>query len=158
MFNDEEDPQKRKVLILLNPFGGAGAARRNWAVVQPMLDKAHLDYDLIQTQHQNHAFEIVNNQLVIGQFDVIVTVSGDGLVHEIINGLLNRKDWNTPGEVSETEQARFKDTLTLGIIPGGSGNGMVRSLLARSNENYGILEATFRIIKGNKCKIDLTEF
>ena len=94
----------------------------------------------------------------MGQFDVVMTVSGDGLVHEVINGLLNRKDWNSPGEVTEIEQARFKDTLTLGLIPGGTGNGMVRSLLARSDENYGIFEATFRIIKGNKCKVDLTEF
>ena len=94
---------------------------------------------------------------MIGQYDVIVTISGDGLVHEIINGLLNRRDWNSPCEVSDMEQARFKDTLVLGLIPGGTGNGMAKSLLARSDENYGIFEATFRIIKGNTCKVDLTE-
>ena len=47
--------------------------------------------------------------------------------------------------------------MVLGLIPGGTGNGMVKSLLARSEENYGIFEATFRIIKGNKIKVDLTE-
>ena len=94
---------------------------------------------------------------MIGQYDVIVTISGDGLVHEIINGLLNRNDWNSPSEVSKMEQARFRDTIVIGLIPGGTGNGMVKSLLARSDENYGIFEATFRIIKGNTCKVDLTE-
>ena len=47
--------------------------------------------------------------------------------------------------------------MVLGMIPGGTGNGMAKSLLARSDENYGIFEATFRIIKGNTCKVDLTE-
>ena len=47
------------------------------------------------------------------------------------------------------EQARFKDTIVLGLIPGGTGNGMAKSLLAKADENYGIFEAAFRIIKGN---------
>ena len=94
IYQDDCDPKKRKLLILLNPFGGAGAARRNWAVVEPYFQKAHLDYQLVETQHAGHAYEIVNTELVAGQFDVIITVSGDGLLHEVINGLLNRKDWN----------------------------------------------------------------
>ena len=37
------------MLVLINPFGGAGAATRNWDLVRPMLDIAHLEYELIQT-------------------------------------------------------------------------------------------------------------
>jgi diacylglycerol kinase family enzyme len=29
----------------------------------------------------------------ISDYDAIATVSGDGLVHEVINGLLTRPDW-----------------------------------------------------------------
>jgi len=32
---------------------------------------------------------------------VVVTVSGDGLIHEVINGLLNRKDWERLIEVGD---------------------------------------------------------
>ena len=42
---------------------------------------------------------MVNSQPVPGQYDAIITVSGDGLVHEIVNGLLNREDWFKPVEV-----------------------------------------------------------
>jgi len=55
----------------------------------------------------------------LGTFDGIVSVSGDGLLHEIINGLMIRDDWET-----------FKNTITIGGIPGGTGNGLVKSLLA----------------------------
>ena len=93
MFVDDIDPEKRKVLVLLKPFGGAGAAFRNWAVAEPMFRLAHIEYQLIQTQHAGHAYEIVNGEIVASQFDALITVSGDGLLHEVINGLMNRKDW-----------------------------------------------------------------
>jgi hypothetical protein len=35
---------------------------------------------------------------------------------------------------------------------------MIKSLLDRGGENYGVNEATFRIIKGNSVEVDLTEF
>ena len=86
-----------------------------------------------------------------------MTVSGDGLIHEVINGLLNRKDWNTAVDVPDLGQVRFRDTVTLGVVPGGSGNGMIKSLLHRAGEEYGITEAAYRLIKGNSVDCDLTE-
>lgn len=92
-----------------------------------------------------------------GQYDIIVTVSGDGLIHEIVNGLLNRADWTKPVETPGLGQVRFQDTVTLGAIPGGTGNGLVKSLLDRGGESYGVTEAAFRIIKGRSVHVDLTE-
>lgn len=94
VYRDDEDPRPRRALVLLNPFGGAGAARQNWEHVQSMFDQAHIDYTLTETQEAQHAYEIVNSQIVPGQYDAIISVSGDGLLHEIVNGLLNREDWN----------------------------------------------------------------
>ncbi len=53
-----------------------------------------------------------------GEYDGIVTVSGDGLIHEIVNGLYRRKD-----------SLQMMSSLSLGFIPGGSGNGLVKSVL-----------------------------
>ncbi len=78
-------------------------------------------------------------------FDGIVSVSGDGLLHEIVNGLLKRKDWD-----------QIKDTLTLGAIPGGTGNGLIKSLLSIEGEQYGVEEAAWLIIRGRRSLIDLT--
>lgn len=52
------------------------------------------------------------------EWDSIVFVSGDGLLHEIINGLMLRNDWNL-----------VKHKITVGGIPGGTGNGLIKSLL-----------------------------
>ena len=46
---------------------------------------------------------------------------------------------------------------TLGVIPAGTGNGLVKSLLFKTGEKNGILPATFAIIKGRKLNIDLIE-
>lgn len=47
-----------------------------------------------------------------------MTVSGDGLIHEILNGLFERVDWRE-------SLAR----LPIGVIPGGSGNAFSRTLI-----------------------------
>jgi len=57
-------------------------------------------------------------KLEIDQFDGVVSVSGDGLFHEIVNGLMGRADWQ-----------KIKSKISLGIIPGGTSNGLVKSLL-----------------------------
>lgn len=51
-------------------------------------------------------------------FDGIVTVSGDGLLHEVVNGLMLRKDW-----------MEIREKVTIGGIPGGTGNGLIKALL-----------------------------
>lgn len=48
--------------------------------------------------------------------------------------------------------------MTIGVIPGGTGNGLIKSLLERGDENYGVHESAFRIIKGNVVEVDLTEY
>ena len=111
-----------------------------------MFSKAHIEYTLRETGYEKHAFEIANQEIMPGQFDALVTVSGDGLLHEVINGLLRRDDFN-----------EFRESLTLGCVPGGSGNGIVKSLLDRAKEDYGVTEAAYRILKGQTIKVDLTE-
>jgi len=53
----------------------------------------------------------------------MVTISGDGLTHEIINGLLTRSDAD---EVASR--------ITIGGLQGGSGNALVGSILYESKE------------------------
>jgi len=39
-----------------------------------------------------HAFDIVKDELAIGQYDAIIAISGDGIIHEIVNGIMTRPD------------------------------------------------------------------
>jgi len=52
---------------------------------------------------------------------------------------------------------KFKDIITIGSVPGGTGNGLVKSLMHRGGEDYGIVEAAFRVLKKRIVPIDLTE-
>ena len=124
----QELPKMRRILVFINPFGGAGAAAANWLIARPLFDLAssRFQYTVIETERRNHAYDYVQ-KMEPGTFDSIVSVSGDGLLHEIVNGLMKRPDW-----------LKIKDTLTIGGIPGGTGNGLIKSLLEIEGENYGV--------------------
>lgn len=139
-------PKKRKLLILVNPFSGRRLAAANWVLAKVLLDKAHVDMTVIMTERAQHAYEIVNSQLKPGDYDGIVTVSGDGLIHEVVNGIYRRHDW-----------VHLMSTITLGFIPGGSANGLVKSVLDHTDEQYNVETAAFVVAKGRILRMDLTE-
>lgn len=92
----------------------------------------HLTKVLVTT-HSGHAAEVVK-EMDLSNCAGLVIISGDGLLFEILNGLMTRKDWNTARQIP------------LGVIPGGSGNGIAAHLGA-SNPTV----ASFNIIKGRNC-------
>lgn len=47
---------------------------------------------VVMTERAGHAYDIVHSELTPGEYDGIVTVSGDGLIHEVVNGLYRRED------------------------------------------------------------------
>ena len=87
-----EMPPKRKLLVLLNPFSGAGQAATSWTIAEPIMQKAHVDIKLVRTERAGHAYDIVSQELRPGDYDGIITVSGDGLIHEVVNGIYRRQD------------------------------------------------------------------
>ncbi|XP_053118010.1 sphingosine kinase 2 isoform X1 [Hemicordylus capensis] len=109
-------PRPRRLLLLLNPFGGKGNALQ-WCQshILPMITEADVSFNLIQTERQNHARELVHG-ISLAEWDGIVAISGDGLLHEVINGLMERPDW---------EEAI---KMPLGILPCGSGNALAAAI------------------------------
>lgn len=63
-------------------------------------------------------------QKELSRYRGIVVVSGDGLIHEIMNGILSRSDWR---ESIETP---------IGQIPAGSANGLASSVAFVSGEEF----------------------
>ena len=57
-------------------------------------------------------------EIEAGQYQVIMSCSGDGVLHEMINALVHRPDWET-----------FKETVVISMIPGGTSNGYCTSVL-----------------------------
>uniref|UniRef100_A0A672R5M4 DAGKc domain-containing protein n=1 Tax=Sinocyclocheilus grahami TaxID=75366 RepID=A0A672R5M4_SINGR len=76
-------PRPRRLLLLVNPFSGRGQAMQ-WCQthILPMIREANVSYNLIQTERQNHARELIK-EISLPEWDGIVIVSGDGLLHEV---------------------------------------------------------------------------
>lgn len=109
--------ETRKVLILLNPKSGSGKARETFQkYVAPVFTEAEVPYDLHVTKHANYAREFAR-RCDIYAWRSIVVVGGDGIYYEIINGLFERSDWE-----------RATQTIPIGIIPCGSGNGLAKTI------------------------------
>ena len=105
-----------------------------------------MEIELQHTERANHAKEIVQS-VVLGDYDGIVTVSGDGLIHEVINGVMARPD-----------RDEFLKSIKFGFIPGGTSNGLVATLVHELNETGDLVHtAAFLIAKGRSKKMDLTE-
>uniref|UniRef100_H3CRL8 sphingosine kinase n=1 Tax=Tetraodon nigroviridis TaxID=99883 RepID=H3CRL8_TETNG len=141
-------PRPRRLLLLVNPFSGRGQAMQ-WCQTQilPMIKEANISYNLIQTERQNHARELIR-EISLPEWDGIVIVSGDGLLHEVINGLMERPDW---------EQAI---KIPVGILPCGSGNALAGSI----NHNAGydmclreslLLNCCFLLCRGGVRPMDV---
>lgn len=64
-------------------------------------------------------------QKELSNYRGIVVVSGDGLIHEIINGMLAREDWRRA--IAETP---------IGQIPAGSANGLASCVAYVSGEEF----------------------
>ncbi|KAM9353662.1 sphingosine kinase 2 [Symphorus nematophorus] len=141
-------PRPRRLLLLVNPFSGRGQAMQ-WCQthILPMIREANISYNLIQTERQNHARELIR-EILLPEWDGIIIVSGDGLLHEVINGLMERPDW---------EQAI---KTPVGILPCGSGNALAGSI----NHNAGydmclreplLLNCCFLLCRGGVRPMDV---
>ncbi|XP_069038760.1 sphingosine kinase 2 isoform X2 [Lepisosteus oculatus] len=141
-------PRPRRLLLLVNPFSGRGQAMELCQThILPMIRESGISYNLIQTERQNHARELVR-QISLFEWDGIVIVSGDGLLHEVINGLMERPDW---------EQAI---KTPLGILPCGSGNALAGAINHHAGYEMCLREALlmnccFLLCKGGVRPMDL---
>lgn len=102
-----------RVGIIANPVAQSGAA----AAVAEVFAGVLCDYvdgsacHLLLTEHQGHAVDMVSKSH--GEYDTLVVIGGDGIVHEVANGLMR-----VPGD------ARPR----LAVVPVGSGNDYALTL------------------------------
>ncbi|KAM9362961.1 sphingosine kinase 1-like [Symphorus nematophorus] len=137
-----------RVMLLVNPQSGKGQALTLYNnTIQRMLNEAGVRHTLVITERQNHAREMVR-EADLSQWDALVIMSGDGLLFEVINGLLERPDWE---EAIRTP---------LGILPGGSGNALAASIHHYSgaspvSSEELLVSCGFLLCKGLVSRMDL---
>ncbi|KAI2012380.1 coatomer subunit beta [Ophidiomyces ophidiicola] len=133
--------RQKRIKVLINPFGGKGRAKKLFdRDVKPVFTAARCMVDVQMTTHQGHAVEIAQN-VNIEAYDVIAPASGDGVVHEVFNGL---------GKRVNAGEALAK--VAVAHIPCGSGNAMSWNLYGTGSPSM----AGLCIVKGLRTPLDLT--
>lgn len=133
---------RRRLLVVVNPHGGPGKAASIFKVkVEPILKAARCAYNVLYTESNGHA-QRVASEILLDEYDAVVPVSGDGTLHELINGF---------GQHKEPIRAL---RIPISPIPAGSGNGTCLNLLG-IEEGLDVAFATLNAIKGRPMSIDL---
>lgn len=99
--------KKERILVILNPSSGIYSKDVATSVIFKKLREHFSTVSIINSNSPSHGFEITKN--TIDLFDVFTAFGGDGTINSIASALVN------------TDK-------TLGILTGGSGNGLVRNL------------------------------
>lgn len=102
--------------VFLNPYSGTKKSLKTWLQFADWLDVAGVVATVTQTEYAGHCQDAVR-ELDISAVDLIISVSGDGMLHELINGIMKRDDWHKATKVP------------IGVIPCGTGNALASSLM-----------------------------
>ncbi len=124
------------LLVIANPVARSGTGEEAISVVRDMFDchpEISNDYRVLLTEAQGDA----QTMAASAECDTVLAVGGDGIIHEVVNGLM---------EIPENRRPR------LVVVPVGTGNDFARTLGMRRNDPATALR---QIICGHEQAIDL---
>lgn len=121
-------PGMRRALVIANP-ASRGSGRRLTSAVRG-LERAKLQVDVSSTEYPGHAREIALDRAA--SYDAVFTLGGDGTAMDVIGALAG-------------------DGPPVGILPGGTGNLLARSL----GIPLTVRAAVRALVAGREARIDL---
>ena len=75
------------VMIIYNPNSGKKVNSR--PIIKEALDKKGIKYEFYETKGYLDALNFVR-QMDIDKFSAVLAVGGDGIIHEVVNGMMRR--------------------------------------------------------------------
>jgi diacylglycerol kinase family enzyme len=108
-----------KHLFIVNPVAGKGKAMEYVPQIKKLFENKNDIYFIEITEKPGHATEIVKRYVNTESFRVY-SIGGDGTLNEVLNGLAGSDS-------------------SLAVLPGGSGNDFIRSVI-KSQDTNGILK------------------
>lgn len=111
----------QKIAFVINPNAGVKKKIDIIEFIKTHFPR-HISYDLIVWKNKDD-FESVKQQILSGNYSIIVACGGDGTVNQVASVVMNTN-------------------MALGIFPLGSGNG-----LARSNRIPLDLKKLYKLLK-----------
>ena len=135
-----ESQRNKRIKVLINPFGGRGGAQK-WFLrdIEPIFAAARCDFHVERTLYQGHAVEIAE-KLDTDAYDVIAACSGDGVPHEVFNGLGRKQN-----------AAKALSQVAVVQLPCGTGNAMSLNLNGTDSTSL----AALCVVKGIRTPLDL---
>ncbi|KAJ3692626.1 hypothetical protein LUZ60_011721 [Juncus effusus] len=135
----------KKVLVVLNPNSGHGLSSQIFSTkVQPILQRAGFEMEIIETKYAGQAQNISSNINLNLYPDGIICVGGDGIVNEVLNGLYTRNNIN-----NNTNNKVI--SVPIGIIPTGSDNSLAWTVLGIKDP----ISAAKAITTGGSTNLDV---
>ncbi|PKA61138.1 Sphingosine kinase 1 [Apostasia shenzhenica] len=113
----------KNLLVFVHPRCGKGNGLRTWQTVAPMFSRAKVMTKVTVTRRAGHAFDILKSSTDrdLSSFDGVVSVGGDGLFNEVLNGILSSRHkapyppdptvLNTPNNSDELRHHVSEETI-----------------------------------------------
>lgn len=119
-----------RTAIIVNPAAGRNRSAKLWPDLAKILQNRAYSFESYFTAGQGDATRLAED--LSGRVERIVVVGGDGTVHEVVQGIVERK-------------------VELAVIPTGTGNDFVRSLGIAKDP----VKALDLLFQGRAKKIDV---
>lgn len=126
--------KKHKIKLIVNPRADLGRAWQRAADLRPLIDEFG-GADWSGTVYPTHAIELAQQASIEG-YELVISVGGDGTVHEVINGLM---------------QVPIEKRPKLGVVPLGSGNDFAYAIGMERQPDIALRQ----IFNGKEYKIDV---
>ncbi|XP_060069208.1 ceramide kinase-like [Ylistrum balloti] len=138
------------LLVFVNPFGGKRRGPKIYSEkVAPLFEMAGIRTDVIITQRQNHARDIIQTY-DLSRVDGVICVGGDGMFAELLNGLIDRKNREL-GLPQCKDQDPVSPDLRIGVIPAGSTDAVVYTTIGINDP----VTSALHIIVGDNIGLDV---
>ena len=108
---------KDTCFFIVNPRAGSGKTLCEWIPAERKLEKLGFPFVTALTDYKRHATRLAAEAASEG-YRTIISVGGDGSLHEVFNGICH---WCEENSVPTEE-------FTIGVVPIGSGNDWIKSL------------------------------
>lgn len=123
--------------VIVNPIAGRGLVARLEPIIVETLRRYDVEFDTVATTDRGDGVRLARDAVEAG-YRSIIAVGGDGIVHEVVNGIMYA--------------GAGPDDVTLGVLPAGSGNDFVKMLDLPGED---IATACFRISRGQTRVVDV---
>lgn len=140
-------------MVFVNPFGGNRKGPKIYEKrIYPIFKLAAIEVDCVITERANHAKDIILDQKYhIERYDGVISVGGDGMFAEILNGIIIRTQRDYGINWSSADSHLKKPKMVLGVIPAGSTDAVAYGTTGINDP----MTSAVVIVLGKKLNIDV---